>query len=308
MIRSLSPTDLIPLILQTGSLSNRARTKDNLGKRESRFSTVGILLDQWLISRRRRYTRIWSEGLDIRGLASAKSRSSPCDWMIDLLLLDEQDKECCISLLEIISTVGGELGAEKIFLRLPAESPLVDAAKEAGFSHYVTERLYRLEKEKGKLANERGELPLLPRYKQSSDEYGLFELYEACVPAPVRRVEGMTFKEWQETKDKDAGKQERELVCEKEGSFVGWFRASLTGGLGQFEIMARPDGELEQMVEYNLMSLDRCRYLFCLTLEFQQELKLLLENRGFVEVAEYSALVKELAARAQEPCLMPLQA
>jgi hypothetical protein len=72
--------------------------------------------------------------------------------------------------------------------------------------------------------------------------------------------------------------------------------------------MAHSDEELEQMVEYSLMYLNNCRYLFCLTPDFQNELKRLLENQGFVEVANYSALVMELAIRAQQPCLIPLQA
>jgi hypothetical protein len=308
MVHRLSPADLMPIILQRGSLSNRAKTKDNLSKKETRFSTVGTLLEQWFIPRRRRYTWVWSKGLDFRGLASAKNHSSPYDWMIDFLLLDEQDRECGLSLLERISTDGEELEAEKIFLRLSAESRLVDAAKEAGFSHYVTECLYQLEKEKGDLMDKGGELPIPLRYKHSGDEYRLFELYEACVPVPVRRVEGMTFTEWQATKDKDATQQGKEWVYEKEGSLVGLFRASIIRDSGQFEIMAHSDEELEQMVEYSLKYLKNCRYLFCLTPEFQHELKRLLENQGFVEVAKYSALVKELAIRAQQPCLIPLQA
>jgi hypothetical protein len=228
--------------------------------------------------------------------------------MIDFLLLDEQDEECCFSLLEMLSDAAEELEVEKIFLRLSAESPLLNAAKDAGFSPYVTEHLYRFENEKGKTINGKHEVPALLRYKKSSHEYGLFQLYRACVPTPVRCVEGMTFKEWQETKDKDAGKLEREWVYEKEDSFVGWLRLSITGGSGHFEIMARADGELEQLVEYSLESLRSYRYLFCLTPEFQQELKHLLESRGFVEVARYSALVKELVIRAQQPCFMPMNA
>jgi hypothetical protein len=202
-----------------------------------------------------------------------------------------------------LSLVGGKSGVKKVFLRLPEESPLVDAAKKTGFVPYITESLYGLEK--GKAAGYESTPSCSPRRKQVRDDYRLFELYEACVPAPIRRVEGMTFKEWQEAKDRRAKK---EWVFEEEGSLIGWLRVETTGDIGQFEVMASSQGELEKLVEYSLMSLDGCRYLFCLTPEFQGELAQLLQGRGFRQIERYSTLVKELTVRASEPCLVPLGA
>jgi hypothetical protein len=308
MVHRFSVTDLVPLILQSGSLRNRAKTKGNFNKNETRFTALSTVMDQWLAPRGKRYTWVWCKGFDFRGLASAKSHSTPYAWIIDLFLIDEQDKECCLSLLEKISSEGEELQAIKIFLRLSYESPLIAAAEQAGFSHYVTERLYCLEKGQGKLVDKKGELPTLIHHKLSSDEYRLFELYESCVPLHVRRVEGMTFREWQSTKDKDNARHENEMVYEKKGTLVGWFRTSIVGNSGHFEVMASPDEELEKMLEYSMIYLNSSRYLFCLNPEFQHGLRPLLIDKGFVELARYSTLVKELAIRAQEPCLMPVQA
>lgn len=303
VIRPFLPIDLIAILFQGRWLSNKAKTKDNIGREDARFFTSATLLGQWLNPQIRRCLWVGANGLRIRGLASARNRSSPHAWEIDRLLLNEQDGECCHSLLEILSAAGGESGVKKVFLRLPAESPLVDAARGAGFIPYVTEFLY--EWEKGKAAGYGEPSSCSTRRKQEEDDYRLFELYEACIPAPIRRVEGMTFKEWQETKDRSARK---EWIFEREGSLIGWLRVRTSGDIGQFELMANDREELEQMVEYSLMSLNGCRYLFCFAPEFQGELTRLLQDRGFGEVKRYSAFIKELTVRAQEPCLVALGA
>ncbi len=305
MIRSSLPTDLIAILFQDSSLCNRAKTKDNAGREEGRFSTLATFLWQWLNPWGRRCTWVWIKGFSLRGLASARNRSSSQAWEIDRLLLNEQDGDCCSSLLERLSLAGGELGVEKIFLRFPAESPLLDAAKEAGFSPYTSERLYWWESEEGRLASHGAPSQSFPRRKQVGDGYRLFELYEKCVPVAIRRVEGMTFKQWQANKDRSVGK---EWLFEKDSSPVGWLRVRASPDIGQFEVMATPQGELEPMVEFGLMRLKGCRYLLCLVPEFEGELSRLLEDRGFSQVASYSVIVKELVARAHEPCLMPLQA
>lgn len=306
VVRPFLPIDLIAILFQGRWLSNRAKTKDNIGREEARFLALATLLGQWLNPQVRGYLWVWANGLRIRGIASARNRSSSYAWEIDRLLLNEQDGECCCSLLESMSVAGEKLGVEKVFLRLPAESPLVDAARGAGFIPYVTEFLYGWER--GKVAGY-GESTSCSmrsmRRKQERDDYRLFELYEACIPAPIRRVEGMTYKEWQETKDKSARK---ELVFEKEGRLIGWLRVVTSGDIGQFEVMATDREKLEQMVEYGLMALDGCRYLFCLAPEFQGELTRLLQGYGFGEVKRYSALIKELTVRSQEPCFVPLGA
>ncbi|HJX70189.1 MAG TPA: hypothetical protein VJ441_03750 [Dehalococcoidia bacterium] len=303
MIRPFLPIDLIDILLQGKSLSNRAKTKGNISRQERRFLTSATLLGQWLNPQGRRSIWVWAKGLRLRGLASARNRSSTSAWEVDRLLLSEDDEECCLSLLERLSLVGEESGVEKVFLRLPEESPLVDAAKEAGFISYITESLYGWER--GKAAGYEGTPAYSPRRKQVGDDYRLFELYEACVPAPIRRVEGMTFKEWQEAKERSARK---EWVFEKEGSLIGWLRVETSGDIGQFEVMASGEEELEKLVEYSLMFLNGCRYLFCLVPEFQGELARLLQGHSFRQIERYSALVKELTVRAGEPCLMPLGA
>src|SRR4030042_2306385 len=142
MIRPFLPIDLIDILLQGKSLSNRAKTKGNISRQERRFLTSATLLGQWLNPQGRRSSWVWAKGLRLQGLASARNRSSTSAWEVDRLLLSEDDEECCLSLLERLSLVGEESGVEKVFLRLPDESPLVDAAKETGFAPHIHETLY----------------------------------------------------------------------------------------------------------------------------------------------------------------------
>jgi hypothetical protein len=121
----------------------------------------------------------------------------------------------------------------------------------------------------------------------------------------------MTFKEWQGIKGRGRGKGwEREWVYEKGDKFVGWLRVSAAGNTGQFEVMLHPEEEevLVQLIEDGLDSLSRCRHLFCLAPSYLGRMGRLLEAQGFERAAEYSVLVKELLAVAQQPCLEPLQA
>jgi hypothetical protein len=305
MIRAFLPLDVLDIALQGRSLSNKARTKDNVATGITFFGGLANLLGQWFSPRGRFCVWVCSEGFSLRGLCSVRDRSSPQAWEVDRLLLREQDGDCCLSLLEHISLAGGELAVEKVFLRLPDTSPLVSAAEQSGFMPYVTERLYWREKEKtagGDVPADESSSVSPPRRRQVDDDYRLFELYQRRIPAPIRRVEGATFAQWKANRDRSVG---QEWVFEKGGGLVGWSAFDSDGERGQLEVMAVSDEELERVLEYGLTSLGSCRHLCCLVPEFEQGLIRMLESRGFSQVSRYSVLAKDLLARAQQPCLVP---
>ncbi|OGO09751.1 MAG: hypothetical protein A2Y61_04760 [Chloroflexi bacterium RBG_13_60_13] len=307
MIRAFLPLDVLDIALQGRSLSNKARTKDNVATGITFFGGLASLLGQWFSPRGRFCVWVCSEGFSLRGLSSVRDRSSPQAWEVDRLLLREQDGDCCLALLEQVSLAGGELAVEKVFLRLPDTSPLLSAAEQSGFSPYVTERLYWREREKQEAVV--GDAPAgessavsPPRRRQVDDDYRLFELYQRRIPTPVRRVEGATFAQWKANRDRSVG---QEWVFEKGGGLVGWAALDTDGERGRLEATAISDDELERVLEYGLTNLSGCRHLFCLVPEFEQELLRMLESRGFSQVSRYSVLSKDLLARAQEPCLVP---
>lgn len=305
MIRSLYPTDLISLLLLSRKVfPNHAITWDRLGG--ASLLTPQALLEHWFSLERRRYTWVWPNRGRILGIVSAKSCSGPASWQIDYLRVS--DEQCCLALLDKVSAAGAEQGVKKLFLRLPQDSPLMEGVRRSGFSVYSTDYLYRYEGEnKPRIV----ESPYSLRPKSSNDDYRLFELYSAAIPTTVRTAEGMTFEEWQESRDRGSWPQRhREYVWEKEGRLVGWLHICAAGGMDCFELMLHPvEGEgLEWLVNHALVSLDSKPPLFCIASAFQGELRSLLSRLEFEEVAQYQALVQELALRVREPSFMPMQA
>lgn len=305
MIRSFLPHDLIVVLFQGGLSCNAAEPKDKLGQERAGFLTLSALLFQRLNPRDSRRTWVRTEGLRFCGLASVRNRSLPSAWEVDHLMLKEQDLRSCSSLLERLGSVGLDRGIERVFLRLPFDSPFLLAAKGAGFSPYMTERLYCRQKEEGVAADDMALSPLSPRRKQAGDNYRCFELYERRVPLSIRKVEGMTLREWQASREKSIGTK---WVFEKGGHLVGWLALEAGRDRGQFDITAVSDDEMLHIVYYALRVLDGCRSVFCLVPEFEGQLSRLLEERGFTETGRYSALVKELTAKESEPCLIPVRA
>jgi len=316
MIRSLYPIDLLPfLFFSRQALPNQAIARDSLAKR-SPFSPQ-VYLEHWLPSRGMRHTWVSGEGGRLSGVVSVRPCAAPTAWQVDYL--QASDEEHCIALLDMVSAAAAKLEVRKLFLRLPTTSPLIDGARRAGFSCYTKDYLYRYGGEREQRAAEAPE-PYLLRPKSRSDEYGLFNLYNAAVPLPVRTAEGMTLGEWQESRDQGSWLvQHKEFVLllrshpsppPNEGSLVGWLRVNAARGTGCFDIMFHQLEEqgLEWLVNYGLMCLDGKSPIFCVVSAFQGRLKGLLEGSGFEQVAEYDALMTEFAVRVSEPEVVPMRA
>ena len=239
--------------------------------------------------------------MNCRGLASVRNRCLASAWEVDYLVLGEQDMRCCCSLLEMLAFKGGELGVERIFLRLALDSPLLTAAKEAGFMPYVSEYIYARETGDSDPAGQPSSTDCFPRMRRAEDSYRLFELHQKCVPMPVRSVQGMTFKEWEAARERVVGS---EWVFENGEGLSGWLRMSSSKGAGRFELMA-VEAEAEHVLDYSLTHLRHCRSLLSLVPEYNSGLCRLLEERGFRRVGECSALAKQMVAREQQACLIP---
>lgn len=298
MIRSLYPIDLISLLLLPPKSPNQAKTRDGLERRS--LLSPRALLEHWLPLRGRRYTWVSSQQGRIQSLISVRSCSGPAAWQIDHL--QASDGERCLALLDRVSAFAARQGARRIFLRLPADSPLIDGARRAGFSPYGLDFLYRHPGDIGRVAVTFPQ-PYSLRPRSEDDDYPLFELYSAAVPISVRTAEGMALEEWRESRDRCLGLKQRELVLDKEGSVVGWLRIGAAGRVGFFEVMGHPSEEarLEMLVTWALACLSGKSPLFCIASAFQGQLLGLLGRHGFEEVAQHSALVKETALRVKEP-------
>jgi hypothetical protein len=302
MIRSFMPLDVFDLLVAGKALSNKAKTKDGVGKKDARFGDLANMVGGWFNPQSRPCVWVYTEGLSLKGLASARDRFSSHAWEINRLLVPDQDPKYCLKLLEHVSRVGGQLEIGRIFLRLPADSPLLKAAQETGFLRYSSEHLYWRRNADG-AGDGRGSQPgSLPRRKKAEDDYRLFDLYHRCVPPHVRRVEGMSYREWQCNRDRSLG---QEWIFEKGGDLVGWVSIHSGRDWGQLGVLAVTKDEMQIALEYGLASVGDCHQTYCLVPDFEGALLQLLEDRGFSRVMTHSVLAKEMLVRMVEPCVMP---
>lgn len=303
MIRSLRLGDAATLLLFLGnSPVEEARVRGSLGDRGWEFSSVIPLLRSCLISGKTERSYVCVSDGRIRGLVCIRTCSGPGAWEISRLLLAPGHGESCIGLLEGAGT-GGEVGPGRLFLRLDSNRPAVEMSRRAGFTQYLTEFLYRLERGS---PGTRRDVAVSMRPKSGADDYKIFRLYSSTVPLPVRTVEGMTYQEWQESRDRGAA---RVSVVEEGGDVKAAVRIRREGMAGQFDIV----GDLaalgaEDLVDCSLSLLHGASPISCLVPEFQDSLARVLEGRGFRPAAEYSCLSRQLAERVREPQLVPLKA
>jgi hypothetical protein len=298
VIRALLPFDAAAVLyFYSKGPVNQAKPRDRLGKgQRGRPSFFPLPLG------RRRYSLgFFHRGL-IHGLVSARSCLGLGAWEIDQLISSEGQHELCLNLLERLSQVLGRLSVERLFLSLPANSPLLDLATRAGFRRYLDESLFRFQG--AKLAPSAP--PDMLRPKSEDDEYQLFQLYNAVVPMSVRIAEGLSFQQWRQARERVS---KGELVCEKDGHLCAWLRIRMDEGSGQLEILAQLDKpELSHLIQWSLALLDGQWPIFCLSADFQEQLQRLLTEQGFEQVAQYCRLVKQLTAPAQKLEFVPSQA
>ena len=85
------------------------------------------------------------DGLKLRGLASARMLTGPRAWTIDRLYLPGLSNEIetaastGLDLLDAVSRAVGQRSAQRVFLRVPSDSPVVKMAQRTGYFPYYEE-------------------------------------------------------------------------------------------------------------------------------------------------------------------------
>ena len=235
-------------------------------------------------------------------IATAKVLHGPGAWEVDRLYLP-RGGEPTTHLLELLTQQVARQGGQRIFLRVAADSPIKEWARPAGFFPSHEELLLECYSE-----GTRGPEPYPEGIVDAAanHQYGLFQLYSASTPANVRQALGITFAEWDASREWPPG-QAQELICEKDGKVRGWLRVSRYGGTTHTQLMTHPDEAdlLPLLVEWSLSQ--RGRHLW-LVPPYQDYLVRLLNFRGFKEIGNYSTLVKTLAARVKRPRYATMEA
>jgi hypothetical protein len=302
-IRPLRPADLVPLasLWATGKppfsplYRNEAQTWDRLGLEERRFHLLESTLKQWLPLADRRHTWIAVCGLRACALASVRRRGGPSAWEMDYLIVSQGEESPCLTLVERLSQSLGRAGVEKVFLRLKADSPLLETIRQAGFFPYLKERLMAIDRAPQGL--EPAKLPL--RERTSADTLPLFHLYNAAVPAAVRRNEAATLREWVSIQEK--GRCQHLITMGAEGP-AALLRISKSNRAGRFSLLTqrRQEVPLDYLLAAALDYLAGKRPILCLVPEYQKAVARRLEELGFRAVAEYVVLVNRLVRPVEE--------
>ena len=304
--RTVRPTDLAALVSYDGHVyPNAALTRDRIGT-ETSAHPLETALEQWFSFATGRHTWISIKGATLRGLASARRRDSKAVWEVDCLIDAAHDDDSVLSgLLDQVVTDAARGGAEKIFLRVQADSPVVEAAVRCGFAPYLNELLFAAQAPK--TADSPADQHKLRRWSRS-DAYPTFRLYNRWAPETVRRVEAATFREWQHARERVSPKRGmQQRVIELNGQVAGWLRTAADGEIGRFDLMADPaDADLlKALIDGALERLSEQSALFTLVPQFATSLSRRLEERGFSDVGEYAVLARRTTKPVELPQLAP---
>jgi hypothetical protein len=249
----------------------------------------------WRQSLTRSHNRVavgdWN-GMDLSSLASARIRCGVKAWEVDRLYL--KDLEQALELLEQIVVAAGTRGAEKVFLRVPADSVIVDVARRAGFFPYY-EEIHLTGQEwnggPGKPNELQPETPdgYVAELPTGPDIHGLFQLYCAATPQQVREGIGMTFDQWSDSQEVPSLGR-KEAVLKHDGKIVGWQARDSFGNTTIGQVLAHPNFP-DLMARLIGMSCDTQSWLLP---SYQEHAAGLLAQQGLNETGRYNMLIKNV--------------
>jgi len=292
--RSPLPTDLVALVSFDGRVyPNEAKPWDRMGLDE-RARPLEDALEQWFFFATGKQTYVNVRGATIRGLINARPRGKRSAWEVEALINADDDKAVVSSLFSRMLAGIGRVGAQRVFVRLDAGSPLVRSARDAGFFPYQAQTLYRLN---GKPASKGPDVGLRPKARQ--DMFGIFQLYMHTVPANVRAIEGATFKEWQAALEPWGGRC-TDLVLDEDNVIAAWARVQ-TGQTGRLLVLAgsRRVG-LDDIIGAATAKLSKSERMLALVPEQDIGTASAFERQGFEAAGSYLLLAKRLTKTAQE--------
>lgn len=307
MIRVLRPLDLPALAgFHKHASGNLARSRDLLAAAQAEPGTAGLLLADWRVPARRR-TWIATEGRRPIGLVSIRRGSLPASWEIDRLILPADDRliDICGHLLRSVSLNCSNLGIQRLYLRLPADHPVVKGVAQAGFVWYGEELVLHYQHP---VRDRVAEAPDGLRQRVPADDHGIYRLYNQTVPARVRQSEAVTFQEWLATAR--LVRHAEQWILESLDGVEAWLRVGRRGRSGSIEALYSPAAakQLPDLLAFAIGRLAGQTEAWGLVGAYQPELARLLLERGFDDAGRSAVFVKHLAARIPASGLVPARA
>ena len=192
-------------------------------------------------------------------------------------------------------------GAERIFLRVEADSNILRAARLAGYFPSHREIVYQGTPDQLEPSHSLFDADSHLRPRQPEDDHALFRLYNTATPVKVRQLVGMTFDQWSSSRERGPGRA-REHVLMVDGDVQGSLSTSTRFRRGSLSASLHPnyDALTSEVVEAGLRRLKGARTVYAIAEEYVPRLSTALENLGFEARGEYVMLVKSVAQRVME--------
>lgn len=298
-MRQFEPPDALrcAVAARRGMSGNLALTLSELGGAEPFAAAMLALAGRSLSPRSRKRAWIWTRGGRIRAVCSARPRSGPKSWEVNLLRADSVDEWAIVEMLERVSAACAEGGAERVFLRADADGDVPSIARAAGFFSRTRETLYV-----GGVPQDAAPSGLLSagarlRKRLPSDDHALFRLYCAAAPVGLRQLAGMTLDQWAASRERAPGRADERVLEMRDGALAGYIATRRWFGTGVLEMVVRPDcaALTDEMADAALRSLAGVRRAVALAPEYAPQTGAALERRGFVPKAELATLIKSAA-------------
>jgi hypothetical protein len=255
--------------------------------------------------------RAWvaMDGSQVVGVLAARARFGGLVWDVEHLhAVPSADGEA-VRLLEHLCQKAAERGARRVFVEVPPGRRGAEVSRRAAFERYTDAAVYRLSPPFDSASRE----SIAGRPRLRADEQGLFQLYNAVVPATVRAAEAMAYDEWSAL-HRGPKRWAPSLIGDRH-QYVWELRQGLAGWLeivyGQksqyIELMVHPNYEslVDRFVGYALEQVSRKAPVYSTVRAYQALLGSALERVGFQVAGRYDVYVRQLAVRIPEPKLLP---
>ena len=301
-VRRLEPQDVLRcFVIGAGEMSSLALPLLEMGRSQSFRLPILRLSRRHLWPRSEDSVWVWTEGRRPLGIASVRPRSGDKSWELSHLFADANHETSIQDLLEAATRASASQGAERVFLRLSAESDTVPVARRAGFFPGFRETLYSGRPDPTQIGHGLFDVDSRLRTRLDKDDHDLFRIYNAATPVRVRQLVGMTLDQWRASRERRPGRR-WERVFEIDGSVCGLIETALTFRTGVLELAIHPDytALTPDVVDAGLRSLSRAGTVFAMVPEHTPEMARALEERGFRAAGDFATLVNSTAQMVRE--------
>jgi hypothetical protein len=313
MIRAMTPPDALAL-----SFSRRrgewqaftASTWPRTPPESERPGAMTFFRQALLPSPRVGHVGVVARDSEVTGFVILRPRASGLVW--DIVQLYATSKDDAVELARWARDRALASLGRRVMLDTPDSGAGPVMARQAGFEQYAEGTTFTIAPGFSRVADDA--LPARPRLR--ADEVGLFQLYSATVPAPVRVAEAMTQEEWAALYP---GRKlwtpailgnTQDYVWEMGSKVAGWMRVTYGQRSQALDLLIHPmyDAYAERMIRYALTQMSAKVPVVSDVREYQGGVCAALERVGFQPGPRYQAWYRALASRVPEPGLAALQA